>query len=84
MFTLCATRPLSQLSDQQVEENLTHHYHADGFHVAPPRPLRCPSEIHALMATCWNREPEERPNFREISKVLQELSANFNQESMAF
>ncbi|XP_060137908.1 non-receptor tyrosine-protein kinase TNK1 [Zootoca vivipara] len=37
------------------------------------RPDDCPREIHALAMKCWAHSPEERPRFREIVSLLQEL-----------
>ncbi|XP_042328278.1 non-receptor tyrosine-protein kinase TNK1 isoform X2 [Sceloporus undulatus] len=37
------------------------------------RPDDCPKGIYALALKCWAHNPEERPRFREIVNLLQEL-----------
>ncbi|XP_061446924.1 non-receptor tyrosine-protein kinase TNK1 isoform X2 [Rhineura floridana] len=37
------------------------------------RPDDCPRGIHSLALKCWAHNPEERPRFREIVSMLQEL-----------
>nr|XP_056719593.1 non-receptor tyrosine-protein kinase TNK1 [Euleptes europaea] len=37
------------------------------------RPDDCPRGIYALALKCWAHSPEERPRFREIINLLQEL-----------
>ncbi|KAL8177046.1 UNVERIFIED_CONTAM: hypothetical protein K2H54_041173 [Gekko kuhli] len=37
------------------------------------RPDDCPRGIYALALKCWAHNPEERPRFREIVSLLQEL-----------
>ncbi|XP_060635884.2 non-receptor tyrosine-protein kinase TNK1 [Anolis sagrei] len=37
------------------------------------RPADCPRAIYALALKCWAHNPEERPHFREIVNLLQEL-----------
>ncbi|XP_060112469.1 non-receptor tyrosine-protein kinase TNK1 [Heteronotia binoei] len=37
------------------------------------RPEDCPRGIYALALKCWAHSPEERPRFREIVSLLQEL-----------
>jgi len=31
-----------------------------------PSPKKCPEEIYQWMLDCWNREPGQRPNFKEL------------------
>jgi len=31
-----------------------------------PSPENCPEEIYQWMLECWNKEPEERPSFKEL------------------
>ena len=63
---------LSDLTNDQVIENLNHWYHSDGFHLLPSsRSLSCSKEINDLMIQCWSRNPEDRPKFQEIHQFLQ-------------
>ena len=36
-------------------------------------PKNCPEDIFAVMKTCWNQTPEERPNFMETFELLLEI-----------
>ena len=35
-----------------------------------PLPLECPAHLFALMNHCWQYDPNERPNFREVEQQL--------------
>ena len=75
LFSLCKEGvPLSDLTNQQVIENLQHWFHSDGFHLSPPKPTAsgaCTKEIFDLITQCWSREPEDRPRFAEIYQFFQ-------------
>ena len=75
LFSLCREgAPLSDLTDQQIIENLQHWFHSDGFHLTPSKPLAsgaCTKEIFDLIKQCWSREPEDRPRFSEIYQFFQ-------------
>ncbi|CAH8631878.1 unnamed protein product [Heterobilharzia americana] len=55
-------------------------------HLRLPVPMTCPSELRALMKTCWNIKPGNRPSFRQIlshlnvtcSSLLQYTDDEFN------
>lgn len=40
------------------------------------KPENCPANFYDLMLKCWSWEAEKRPTFKEISFILDELSAN--------
>lgn len=42
------------------------------------RPDDCPRGIYALALKCWAHNPEERPRFREILNLLQEVRERMN------
>eukprot|EP00188_Purpureofilum_apyrenoidigerum_P000873 Plantae.Rhodophyta-Purpureofilum_apyrenoidigerum.ctg14373.p1 GENE.Plantae.Rhodophyta-Purpureofilum_apyrenoidigerum.ctg14373~~Plantae.Rhodophyta-Purpureofilum_apyrenoidigerum.ctg14373.p1 ORF type:complete len:344 (+),score=50.37 Plantae.Rhodophyta-Purpureofilum_apyrenoidigerum.ctg14373:101-1132(+) len=44
-------------------------------HMRPPLPSSIDSDFTALMVKCWDREPEERPGFQEISTKLSAIEA---------
>lgn len=75
LFSLCKEGvPLSDLTNQQVIENLQHWFHSDGFHLTPSKPTTsgaCTKEIFDLIMQCWSREPEDRPRFAEIYQFFQ-------------
>lgn len=37
------------------------------------RPRTCPSEVYAIMQSCWQREPQQRRPIKEIHSRLQAL-----------
>ncbi|XP_071955742.1 uncharacterized protein [Antedon mediterranea] len=39
------------------------------------KPGHCPTDLYALMAICWNNEPEERPTFETLCKEFIELES---------
>jgi len=39
-----------------------------------PSPADCPQEVYSIMLQCWQYDPEERPDFASIFKMLTEAS----------
>eukprot|EP00095_Tigriopus_kingsejongensis_P010261 maker-scaffold178_size283195-snap-gene-1.30 protein:Tk10261 transcript:maker-scaffold178_size283195-snap-gene-1.30-mRNA-1 annotation:"AGAP008744-PA" len=74
IFTHCQSPPLANLADSQIEENLLHHYHANGFHLLPSIPTGCHKDVVTILNECWQRDPQERPRFSEICTVLKNIS----------
>ena len=37
----------------------------------------CPDEVYDVMCSCWKRDEELRPNFRDIYSFLKRLTADF-------
>lgn len=37
------------------------------------RPRVCPKEVYDVMLGCWQREPQQRLNIKEIHKILHAL-----------
>uniref|UniRef100_A0A914P2H6 Protein kinase domain-containing protein n=1 Tax=Panagrolaimus davidi TaxID=227884 RepID=A0A914P2H6_9BILA len=50
----------------------------DGGRLA--QPTNCPDELYQIMKRCWNRHPENRPNFDvlqiDIKNVFEQIKAN--------
>ena len=40
-----------------------------------PIPASCPSELEALLVSCWERTPAERPTFQRCYEVLYDMHA---------
>ena len=81
ILVLARQRPLEQLDDHGVVENL--HLYAQGAAgaaaaVSLSRPAHCPRDIYDLMCECWRRLPTERPFFREIQLFLQRKNLGFS------
>jgi hypothetical protein len=36
-------------------------------------PENCPNEIYELMNSCWNKEPEKRPSFKQIFQTIEQI-----------
>ena len=83
MLTFARHQPFDGLTDEQILENSGHYYRNDGHEVCLPQPDNCPREIYDLMRECWNREPAERPTFREIRMFLQRKNMGYNPEEEA-
>ncbi|XP_068665266.1 serine/threonine/tyrosine-protein kinase HT1-like [Aristolochia californica] len=43
----------------------------------PPIPLHCPPALQALIEQCWAHNPEKRPEFWQIVKVLEQFGSSF-------
>eukprot|EP00117_Sycon_ciliatum_P039351 scpid35462/ scgid29105/ Tyrosine-protein kinase Mer; Proto-oncogene c-Mer; Receptor tyrosine kinase MerTK len=41
------------------------------------RPSLCPEDLYAMMATCWSKEPSERPSFHELTRLLTDYKDSF-------
>ncbi|XP_076320947.1 discoidin domain-containing receptor 2-like isoform X4 [Tachypleus tridentatus] len=78
ILTFARQQPYSDLNDEQVIENVGHFYHNDGQHVLPSQPSNCPKEIYDLMRECWQRNDNDRPNFREIHLFLQRKNLGYS------
>ena len=37
------------------------------------RPKNCPEEVYAIMKSCWEAEPRDRPMFKQLLEQLTEL-----------
>ncbi|KAI7813746.1 putative NT-3 growth factor receptor [Triplophysa rosa] len=59
-------QPWFQLSNSEVIECITQGRVLD-------RPCLCPKEVYDLMLGCWQREPQQRLNIKDIQKVLYAL-----------
>ncbi|ESO10598.1 hypothetical protein HELRODRAFT_71985, partial [Helobdella robusta] len=71
VMNLGRQRPLANMSDQQIVENLQ--LYADGGvrgFLLPPKPKSCPREMYDLMRECWNADVALRPSFKEIHMFL--------------
>ncbi|MEQ2314981.1 DNA damage responsive protein [Ameca splendens] len=73
ILTLCKEQPYSQFSDEQVIENTGEFFRNQGKQVYLPKPQCCPDRIYNdLMLSCWRRNAQERPSFKEIHTQLME------------
>lgn len=35
-----------------------------------PQPPKCPDSLYAIMKSCWNRRPEQRPTFETLRNIM--------------
>ncbi|KAM6365305.1 high affinity nerve growth factor receptor [Pluvialis apricaria] len=59
-------QPWYQLSNTEAIECITQGRELE-------RPRTCPSEVYAIMQSCWQREPQQRQPIKEIHNRLQAL-----------
>uniref|UniRef100_A0A8C9MF98 Tyrosine-protein kinase receptor n=1 Tax=Serinus canaria TaxID=9135 RepID=A0A8C9MF98_SERCA len=59
-------QPWYQLSNTEAIECITQGRELE-------RPRTCPSEVYAIMQSCWQREPQQRQPIKEIHSRLQAL-----------
>ncbi|KAK4386598.1 Serine/threonine/tyrosine-protein kinase HT1 [Sesamum angolense] len=45
--------------------------------VRPAMPVDCPPAMKALIEQCWSLQPDKRPEFWQIVKILEEFEASF-------
>ncbi len=48
-----------------------------------PLPANCTPEIYHVMKKCWEKEPENRPNMKDIVEILSEISERDRMEAEA-
>ncbi|XP_055709689.1 discoidin domain-containing receptor 2 [Phlebotomus papatasi] len=77
ILTFAREQPFENMSDEKVIENIGHIYQDDKKHALPPIPMNCPREIYDLMCECWQRNEQNRPNFREIHLFLQRKNLGY-------
>ncbi|XP_073465869.1 LOW QUALITY PROTEIN: high affinity nerve growth factor receptor [Aquarana catesbeiana] len=65
IFT-CGKQPWYQLSNTEAIECITQGRELE-------RPRTCPTELYNIMQGCWQREPQQRLNIKEIHSKLQAL-----------
>lgn len=46
----------------------------------PPIPEHCPPAMRALIEQCWSLQPEKRPEFWQIVKVLEQFEASLTSD----
>ena len=57
--------PYSGMSNVEIVEKVVGGYRL-------PRPYLCPYKLYEMMCSCWEENPEKRPNIKEIFKILEE------------
>lgn len=73
ILTLAKEYPYSELSDEEVIENVQNIFHGtDTPFTLLPQPETCPDDLYQLMSRCWSKELDERPSFMELHSNMAE------------
>ncbi|PAV78979.1 hypothetical protein WR25_10309 [Diploscapter pachys] len=74
VFSRCEEKPLAQLTDEQVIDNLQFMHCTRQLRTVLRRPHLCPMSLYSqLILPCWNYEPSSRPTFASLHLQLQSL-----------
>lgn len=38
-----------------------------------PQPPKCPRSLYSIMRSCWSKEPEDRPDFKQLKSDLKKV-----------
>lgn len=62
----CGQTPYKTLSNPEVIQRI--------LKAKPiPKPAHCPDDFYRIMLACWQKEPQMRPTFREVSRQLEKI-----------
>lgn len=67
--------PYPQFSNTEVMQKVN-----EGYRL--PKPESCPERVYELMMRCWNKEPEARPNFKELFSDLNGLLDPYRKQAI--
>ncbi|XP_022796125.1 tyrosine-protein kinase BTK-like [Stylophora pistillata] len=56
-------QPYPSISNTDVVQKVINGYRLQ-------KPHRCPDEMHRIVERCWNAEPEQRPSFGAVYKII--------------
>uniref|UniRef100_A0A8R1E1I1 receptor protein-tyrosine kinase n=1 Tax=Caenorhabditis japonica TaxID=281687 RepID=A0A8R1E1I1_CAEJA len=74
IFSMCAEKPFSDLSDDEVVENLQSMNSSGSLQHVLSRPHLCPAKLYnEQLLPCWNHDSSRRPTFEHVHLHLQSL-----------
>ncbi|CCD69233.1 Discoidin domain-containing receptor tyrosine kinase B [Caenorhabditis elegans] len=74
IFSLCSEKPYSDMTDDDVVENLQSMSSTGSLKQVLSRPRMCPSKLYnEQILPCWNYESSRRPSFENVHLHLQSL-----------
>ncbi|KAJ8948705.1 hypothetical protein NQ318_017873, partial [Aromia moschata] len=73
----CCERPFSNLSNEKVIQNAEHMYYGGELQVLLNKPTMCSSDIYDLMCSCWRRDDNDRPTFKQILVFLKHSNKDY-------
>ncbi|CAH1968899.1 unnamed protein product [Acanthoscelides obtectus] len=77
ILNFCCERPFSNLSNEKVIQNAEHMYYGGELQVTLNKPPLCSPDIYELMCSCWRRDDNERPTFKQICLYLKHVNKEY-------
>ncbi|XP_033223235.1 epithelial discoidin domain-containing receptor 1-like [Belonocnema kinseyi] len=76
VMSFAREKPFQHLTNEQVIQNAELMYYGEELQVFLPKPMMCPEEVYKVMCSCWQREEDERPTFKNIYAFLKTVTAD--------
>ncbi|XP_043505182.1 discoidin domain-containing receptor 2-like [Polistes fuscatus] len=77
VMSLAREKPFQHLTNEQVIRNAEHMYYGEESQVFLPKPTMCPDDVYKMMCSCWRRDEEARPSFKDIYSFLKNTIADY-------
>ncbi|XP_043676624.1 discoidin domain-containing receptor 2-like isoform X3 [Vespula pensylvanica] len=77
VMSLAREKPFQHLTNDQVIRNAEHMYYGEESQVFLPKPTMCPDDVYKMMCSCWRRDEEARPSFKDIYSFLKNTIADY-------
>nr|CAI5859950.1 unnamed protein product [Callosobruchus analis] len=77
ILNFCCERPFSNLSNEKVIQNAEHMYYGGELQVVLNKPALCSPDIYELMCSCWRRDDNDRPTFKQIFHYLKHVNKEY-------
>ncbi|KAK2586843.1 hypothetical protein KPH14_009781 [Odynerus spinipes] len=77
VMSLAREKPFQHLTNDQVIRNAEHMYYGEESQVFLPKPTMCPEDVYKMMCSCWRRDEEARPSFKDIYSFLKNTIADY-------
>nr|CAH7715863.1 unnamed protein product [Callosobruchus chinensis] len=81
ILNFCCERPFSNLSNEKVIQNAEHMYYGGELQVVLNKPALCSPDIYDLMCSCWRRDDNDRPSFKQICLYLKHVNKEYTSSS---
>ncbi|KAI4489296.1 hypothetical protein M0804_004794 [Polistes exclamans] len=77
VMSLAREKPFQHLTNEQVIRNAEHMYYGEESQVFLPKPTMCPDDVYKMMCSCWRRDEEARPSFKDIYSFLKNTISDY-------
>ncbi|XP_051161942.1 discoidin domain-containing receptor 2-like [Leptopilina boulardi] len=74
VMSFAREKPFQHLSNEQVIQNAELMYYGEELQVFLPKPMMCPEDVYKVMCSCWQRDEDERPTFKDIYTFLKTVT----------